>query len=240
MLCCCTAAGDETAVIIDAPSALDADHTKEQSEGAQLEAAAGREQQPQNDAPAAATTPEEDDVGDEMAFMARLTRNEPEEPLGIGVDFADRKVLHICQLYDEVDSPITRYHSTAQSQICHGDYIVSINGLSYETVLSPEKILDMLRLTSVELAIRRPQLFDCVVDRQGQPMGLEFIYCDNGASLIITVVNAGAMQSSAPEVKAGDRIVSVDGAQGGPQVLLRAIKEAAGPMKIKISRLTTA
>lgn len=243
MFCCCTVEDDD-AVIIDTPVALAGNHTKESGEdvkadGLQLQETPAKQlgpADPQAQAPAAKRDAEV--LGEETSFVAVLRRQEAEEALGMGVDFADRKVLHVCQLLAEGINPISRYNASApRRQIRNGDYIVSINGLSYETVLSPEKILDMLRLSSVEVAIRRPHLFECQVDRQGQAMGLELIYCDSGASLIITGVSAGAVQSTAPEVVMGDRIVSVNGVEGGPQVLLHAIQEANGPMTLRISRL---
>lgn len=229
MFCCCSVE-DENVAIIDTPAALHGakglgEDTKADGAQVQVQEAAAKE---------AAVR-----VADEAAsFRAVLRRQDPEEALGMGVDFADRKVLHVCELPAEGESPASRYNASAPGrQICLGDYIVSINGLSYETVLSPEKILDMLRLSSMEMAVRRPYLFECQIDRQGQTMGLELCYCDNGISLAITSVGAGAVRNSAPEVVAGDRIVSVNGTEGGPQMLLRAIGDSSGPMTLRISRL---
>lgn len=199
----------------------------------------------QEEAEAPAPTPEPAAApGEQPIFEAVLTWQESEQPLGLKADFADGKVIHVCRVTGDAGTVIAKYNASVgdEKKIKVGDYLMAINGVSHSTVPASAKVADALleQLTtskSATVKVSRPNLFTCKVEKNGQPMGLELAYSNNGTSLIVAQVAAnGAVQISAPEVKEGDRIVGVGDVEGNPAELLRAIRDAGETMMLKMSR----
>merc|ERR1719221_909278 len=65
-------------------------------------------------------------------FTAVLQRKTPAEPLGLKADFVDDRVLHICKIASEGDTPVVRYNASCppERRIQAGDYFVGVNGLT--------------------------------------------------------------------------------------------------------------
>jgi len=177
-------------------------------------------------------------------FQARLTRSSPEAPWGLKVDFADDRTVHVCAAR-QLDTPLQAYneHAAKDQQICVGDYFLSVNGVSAATVVadaSPTAVAEALRAemktTSIDLVVVRPQIFEVVIHKDGTLMGLELNFTHRSTSLVVVKVTEGAVQSCAPEVIAGDRIIEADGQEGSPEQLLEAIRLASGSLKLKLTR----
>merc|ERR1719210_2858780 len=93
-----------------------------------------------------------------------------------------------------------------------------------------------MKATAVELEVARATYFESRIQRDGQSMGLDLNYSHKSNSLIILSVGEGAVKCSAPEIMVGDRIVAVDGIEGEPEVLLRAIRVSSEVVVLTISR----
>lgn len=180
------------------------------------------------------------DAAEESIFEAVLERM-PAELWGIRADFADDKTLHICELTMDSDCPLVRYNvSEPRRQIKRGDYFLSVNGTSRETLHPRDKLSSAFQqeLTShfIEVQVCRPCVFEVKIRKGEQDLGLKLSYSNNGISLIIVDITDGAVRTAAPEVKQGDRIVGVDGVEGTPFELLSAIRSAKDEVRLQISR----
>jgi len=178
-------------------------------------------------------------------FNARLMRRSREEPLGIKADFADDRMLHVCRLTTEGDTPVARHNREVppSQRLAVGDYILSVNGQSRNTVGAEQKVSEVLRdqLLSgqeVVLAVSRPRLFDVEVQKDDGSLGLELTYSNSGISLVVgRIALDGLVHTQCPEVRSGDRIVAVNGVEGGPEPLLQAVRSASnGLMRFTFSR----
>lgn len=217
MFCCCTEEQPESAQVIDvspifedSPLAGKVDDEAASPEpGKQVE-----ERVEVQTAPAAVEFVS-------SSFVANLSR-QGSEPLGLKADFSDEKVVHICRVTADGNTAIARYNASAPDgqQLEVGDYFVAVNGVSYDTVQSPQKVSDALReqlqnSRSMSVEVRRQELFECTVERNGQPMGLELSYSTN---------------------RLGDRIVRIGDTEGSPEQLLEAIRNAKDTLPLLISR----
>lgn len=172
-------------------------------------------------------------------FAARLTRSSIEEPWGLTADFADDKMIHVCSLDSDEDSPVKVYNASAEAgkHLLDGDYITSVNGISASDVgpVGAQFCQAMTTAITVDLVVQRPMVFESRVERETETLGLDVIYSSGARSLVIVKVNEGAVKRHAPEVSTGDRIVRVDDTEGTPYRMLLAL-QAKGPMLLKISR----
>jgi len=176
------------------------------------------------------------------AFTVTLKRDSADVPWGLRLDLADNRTIHVCGILES--SPVLLYNSTAKDdrKLKSGDYIVEANGFSATADLDGKLLSQVLerelqRATTAVLAVRRPQFFDCTIDKGDGPMGLDLNYTGHCTSLIISNVMSGAVQRCAPEVVAGDRIVAVNGVVGQANTLLQALKSSKKPV-LTISRPT--
>lgn len=178
-----------------------------------------------------------------FSFVAHLERRDRSESIGLKVDFADERTAYVCSAVGNGSNPITRYNASVldDKRIRVGDYFMVINGVSHETVQRPQKVSESLRSElvksqSMEISVRRPHIFECMVERSGQTMGLELSYSNKGATLFIVKIVPGAVATCAPEVQPGDRIVRVGDVEGAPHVLLEAIRKAGELVLLRLSR----
>jgi len=181
-------------------------------------------------------------ASEDSLFKALLPKRQPDEPLGLKADVADEVTMHICRVNADDDTPITRYNATAPpaKQIRAGDYFMGVNGLTASSAPAGAKFTDLLRAEllkrDIEVLVSRPQEWDIQVSRKGKSMGLDLNYSNAGASLIIARVCDGLVQQNFPEVCAGDRIVAVDGLDGGPKDLLARIADSPDQVTLTLSR----
>merc|ERR1740129_2446746 len=80
-----------------------------------------------------------------QVFTGVLQRQIPSEPLGLKADFADDRVLHICQIASEGDTPVVRYNASCspERRIRPGDYFVGVNGISSKSTDGSRKFADI-------------------------------------------------------------------------------------------------
>lgn len=180
---------------------------------------------------------------DGNVFTATLSRGS-EGLLGFKVDVCDQYRIHICRMLPDAETAIAVYNASApqEKQINIGDYILAVNTVSNKTVQAPMSVAAAMREEllngekAVSLVVSRPYIFKCKVERQNKPMGVELTYCDDAISLVVARVNAGAVQTTAPEIRPGDRILSVDGCQGSSEELVRVFRAAGESMLLQMSR----
>jgi len=154
------------------------------------------------------------------------------------VDFTDGLALHVCGLGQEEDSVVKRYNATEpqERKIHLGDYILSINSFATDALNSSGLRQQWLQ-ASLVLKVCRPQVFDCKITRLcDEPLGVSFCYSNSGISLVIKEIGAGVVKKGAPQVAVGDRVLAVDGVEGGAQNLLQAIRNIGATFNLKISR----
>lgn len=200
---------------------------------------AANQEEPPPSPPEEAMPKRDDDV-----FSATLTREKAEEALGLKVDFADEKVLHVCGLISEGDTVVKRYNATAgERQIRTGDYIMSINGVVAHAIETDMKASDVLReqllkTMRLDVNVSRPYIFKSEVNRVDQPsLGLDLSYSNSGISLIVRGISDGAVKKNAShKIEIGDRIVAVGSVEGGPHVLLKAVRDSGEKVTLTMSR----
>lgn len=178
----------------------------------------------------------------QQAFTVTLRRDSIEIPWGLRLDLADNRTIHVCGILESI--PVLHYNSRAKDdrKLKSGDYIVEANGFSATANLDGRLLSQVLegelqRASIAVLAVRRPQFFDCTIEKGDGPLGLDLNYTGHCTSLIISNILPGAVQKSAPEVCAGDRIVAVNGVVGQACTLLEALKASKKPV-LTISRPT--
>merc|ERR1740129_1564554 len=128
-------------------------------------------------------------------------------------------------------------------QVRAGDFIVKVNGLQGDSL----RLVDILNEEAhLGMLVRRPYEFCVAVDKEGQTLlgdkegkkkekkhiGMEFVSKPAGKSLMILEITdrgpVAAWNYWNPDqvVRAGDRIIGVNGEPGKAQDLLRKMKNA--------------
>lgn len=197
------------------------------------------EQHEQQDPEAAATQ-----VFVEGTFAALLSRDTPKESWGVMMDFMAEKFAHVCRLREDVDSPVRRWNQSVgeEHQLQVGDYIVAINGISNASVPAGSKTSEVMRslVTASELTMIlqccRPHVFEVKLERSSQRMGLDLGYTKVCNTLIVSSITEGAAKLLVPEVRVGDRIISIGEVSGSPDKLLEAISTMGQNVILTFSR----
>jgi len=163
-------------------------------------------------------------LGEEpQVFEATLSKPSIESALGWHLDVLDPRHLFICRLVQTGTSPIETYNASVATalQIREGDYVIAVNGVT----VSAEKMSEAIKKTDkVKIKISRPIVFAKTIAKNGMSLGLDLKYGPGGSSILIEGVHSGAFSQHAPDVRAGDRILSVNGTTGTPYVLMQAIQ----------------
>lgn len=181
-----------------------------------------------------------------VVFPAVLKRMHIDAPWGFKADFADEKTIYVCEVR-EGSSPVEVYNWLAPTgrRIRTGDYVVAVNGVNSASVsaddtevpLVADALREAMRSLTVELQVVRPHLFTCKVPRHGQNLGLDLNFSHKSNSLVIVKVYEGAVLKHVPQVQSGDRILSVDGVEGSPEVLLKQIRASSDEVTLRLSRV---
>lgn len=176
----------------------------------------------------------------EQVFIATLSRESRDAPWGLLLDYTDNRTAHVSGILG--GRPVLEYNASADdgAQLKPGDYIVEVNGISAVSdlegkLLSQQLERELERCSNLALAVRRPQFFECTIDKGDEPLGLDLDYTGQCTSLIIGGVPDSSFLRCAPEVRAGDRIVAVNGVVGQAGALLRALEGSSSPV-LTISR----
>eukprot|EP00405_Crypthecodinium_cohnii_P017617 CAMPEP_0206446222 /NCGR_PEP_ID=MMETSP0324_2-20121206/16002_1 /ASSEMBLY_ACC=CAM_ASM_000836 /TAXON_ID=2866 /ORGANISM="Crypthecodinium cohnii, Strain Seligo" /LENGTH=236 /DNA_ID=CAMNT_0053914641 /DNA_START=74 /DNA_END=784 /DNA_ORIENTATION=- len=167
-------------------------------------------------------------------FVANVTKPTQDAALGWHLDVLDQRHLFICRLITTSNTPLEKYNSTVSSnlQIREGDYVTAVDGVSG----SAEKMSEAMKKSdNLSITVARPHLFTKTISKNNMALGLDLKYGPGGSSLLLEGVREGAIKNSTSEVKAGDRIVSVNGITGTPYILMQAIQDAAN-LEICFSR----
>mmetsp|Transcript_70262 Transcript_70262/g.182948 ORF Transcript_70262/g.182948 Transcript_70262/m.182948 type:complete len:247 (+) Transcript_70262:113-853(+) len=165
-------------------------------------------------------------LGEEpQVFQATLSKPSVDSALGWHLDVLDPRHLFICRLVQTGTSPIETYNASVATalQIREGDYVTAVNGVT----VSAEKMSESIKKTDkVKIKISRPIVFAQTIASNGMSLGLDLKYGPGGSSLLIEGIRSGALARHAPDVRAGDRILSVNGTTGTPYTLMQAIQDS--------------
>jgi len=162
-------------------------------------------------------------VEEPQVFEATLSKPSIDSALGWHLDVLDPRHLFICRLVQTGTSPIETYNASVATalQIREGDYVTAVNGVT----VSAEKMSESIKKTDkVKIKISRPIVFAQTIASNGMSLGLDLKYGPGGSSLLIEGIGKGAFSQHAPDVRAGDRILSVNGTAGTPYELMQAIQ----------------
>jgi hypothetical protein len=164
------------------------------------------------------------------------------KPMGADIDVSCGKMGYIRAVMR--DGVFAEYNKTAtpEKQLRIGDYIKTVNGIQDNSL----SMLDCLKKQSkFEVTIQRPLVFTIAISKKGAKtqLGVILVEKPTGNSLLIKEVSKGPVMDwntihPEQEVKAGDRIVAVNGKGGTVNELVDASKEAA-QLQLAISRPST-
>jgi len=168
-------------------------------------------------------------AGPEREFTVVL-ENPKKKAMGIDVEIQDARTLYVTAVKN---GPIHLYNKEAEParQLLPGDYIVKINDVEGNAVK-----LDMAlkKQTSLNMVCRRADEWRAAVDKGSKEgsLGLEFVKPPKGSTIVITNILAGAVErwnEECPEraVKAGDRILAINGKRSKPADMLKKCKASA-------------
>jgi len=167
-------------------------------------------------------------------FKVTLTKASLKSPLGLHVDLLDERLLYVCMVLPGGGGQgmtAVEAHNRDSPQdlsVQQGDYIAAVNGET--TAMTMREALKNGQ--TLELEVLRPVLFKRPVKMaKGESMGLDLNFGPNACSLLITQVKGGGVVArAAPDVAAGDRIISVNGMKGNTEELLRCIQCTEDPV----------
>lgn len=230
MLFCCCAAEDQasTSIAVDVGAIAATSEAEAGILGGQEQVPLGVDGQP-------LYPPDDRHAGLPVrGFSVTLTKASLKSPLGLHVDLLDERLLFVCMVLPggggQGMTAVEAYNKEVQKEhvVQQGDYISSVNGEA--TAMTMREALK--NGTTLELEVLRPVLFKRPIKMvKGESMGLDLNFGPNACSLLITQVKAGGVVArSAPDVVAGDRIVSVNGLWGNTEELLKCIQNTENPV----------
>jgi hypothetical protein len=156
--------------------------------------------------------------------------------LGFEFDKVSADVLFVTSIGKT--GPVKEYNDNAKAseQMKAGQYIVAVNGVEKA---SKGMVEELAKASKLELSIVRPQCFTIAVTKaKKESLGLTF--AQSPASAIITAVETGPVMEwnkvhTDKEVKAGDRIVAVNGSRVAGKAQMKLFQKE-GPLQLVISR----
>jgi len=151
----------------------------------------------------------------------------PGKPVGVDIDIQDVRSAYVVCVKE---GPFQTYNksTTMMRQLKVGDFIVKVNGVQGKG----SKLMEQMKQDdSLELVVRRPMELTVAVCRTDTSQRVcEATNHPIGKALLITKINGGSclaawnLANPAKEVKAGDRIVAVDGRKGSATDLKKMIE----------------
>lgn len=192
------------------------------------------------------------DIVKARAFTANLKRREGEE-WGLQLDVTDGRVMFICSVAGG-ETPTGRYNALAdpERKLQAGDYITAMNGQMTSKEASENATATVRAHLSYALALKLrivgPMTFDCEIEKNGMPLGVQLAHSNKGGGLLIADIEDGAaVQLCAPKIQVGDRIVGVSGvesiefspagmAANDTEKLLDALRKSGNRVSLQISR----
>lgn len=145
------------------------------------------------------------------------------------LDDADGATLHVNSLAAADASPVEAYNRSAApgQHLQVGDYILQANGQKVNLQAFNSTVGGaVLAITPLRLTVRRPILFRRTVEKGSASLGLQLKYGPQSRSFLIEEVNEGPVRESCPDIRAGDRIVAVNGKEGFAEWLVLEIRES--------------
>lgn len=171
-------------------------------------------------------------------FKVVIQKPALDTPLGLHLDLSDPALIHVSGVRAG-STPVSAYNAAAPEglKMQAGDYIMSVNGVSGDAAKMTEAIQASV---SLELELRRPFVFQCVINKDGKPLGLELNYATSGQSLVIDVIDQGAAMdwgaaNPALALRKGDRILAINGKRGVAVELLK-LMVGSNPVTFELSR----
>lgn len=168
-------------------------------------------------------------------FLVRLERTPEAKALGMRVDFNDGRKLQIVRIAGGLVG-LHNESASAGNHVSVGDFIVDVNGITGDA----GAMMTALKETSALCLKVVPAMTFSVLVEGGQ-LGVTFIHDPESTSLLVARVDGGAIgkyNSTAPDekqVRAFDRICSVNGVVGTADSLLTALRDS-GRLALRITR----
>mmetsp|Transcript_84646 Transcript_84646/g.244657 ORF Transcript_84646/g.244657 Transcript_84646/m.244657 type:complete len:233 (+) Transcript_84646:63-761(+) len=160
-----------------------------------------------------------------MVFEAILRKEDPTAPFGWHVDTLHGKGIFISTVLQDASTVVSRYNLAApqKHRIQEGDFLMAINGVSG----SANDMAQELRVaTSLLVTIHRPERLRATCRKQGESLGLDLKYSVSSKSLHVgSIREGGVAQRLLPDLRAGDRIVKVNGVRGTAVALLQLLTD---------------
>mmetsp|Transcript_116919 Transcript_116919/g.202989 ORF Transcript_116919/g.202989 Transcript_116919/m.202989 type:complete len:271 (-) Transcript_116919:45-857(-) len=153
-------------------------------------------------------------------FMVSVDKAE-RSGLGLDVDMTDGATLLVNGIEDGL---IMMWNQRCRDQqVRKGDRFLEVNGIKGDA----RQLIEALNLSqSLKIRVRRPDLFDVTVRREGteDKLGMELSYCPGGATLLVQAVSNGLVQqwnqaNPGRKVERHDRILEVNSFSGKSQEL---------------------
>mmetsp|Transcript_6271 Transcript_6271/g.17990 ORF Transcript_6271/g.17990 Transcript_6271/m.17990 type:complete len:250 (-) Transcript_6271:102-851(-) len=171
-------------------------------------------------------------------FLACISRESGEDRWGWRVDLLNDAAVYVCRV-EGGEYPVGRYNASAPEvlRIRPGDFIMSVNSDSSSS-LSMSEVLQAEE--DVRLVIQRPELYTAVVEEVGSSLGIEVKFSSGlgaGDSMVVeNIDDRGPVMRSAPQVRIGDRLLSVNGSPASHAAMLEALR-SGGRMVLSFARL---
>jgi len=165
--------------------------------------------------------------GPEREFAVSLEKPKRKSP-GIDVELQDGKTLYVSAV--KSGGPVQLYNKEAEParQVQAGDFIVKVNDAEGDSKKLNEA---MKKETTVTMVVRRAEVWRVAVEKPDSKahVGLEFVKPPVGTTVLLTKVNDGPVatwnqENPEHEVKAGDRIIAINGKHAKPADMLKQMK----------------
>lgn len=165
-------------------------------------------------------------AAEKKEFIVQIQKDTTDTPIGCHLDISDGVMLRVCGIRTG-SSPVQSYNESQAKdgtlpQVQIGDFVVKVNTVEGNALRLGEEIR---KAKALELTIRRPESFTCVLNKEGGSLGLDLNYAVKGTSLVIDNMTSGAAEvwnSANPDklLKKGDHIISINGKEGSSMELL--------------------
>mmetsp|Transcript_9085 Transcript_9085/g.26077 ORF Transcript_9085/g.26077 Transcript_9085/m.26077 type:complete len:219 (+) Transcript_9085:131-787(+) len=171
-------------------------------------------------------------------FQVTLTRSSSMEPWGLVFHAPVTSTVFIGNVHSEANSVVGAYNAKAPQleRLRPGDCVRGVNG---ET--TPEAMLNSLHMpdmTSLQLTVVRPPVFQVTIPKNGKPLGLSLLRHSSFPLMYVNgIASDCATRTCGADILIGDCVLGVNGIRGEPQELLDLIKASEAPV-LTLSRIT--
>jgi len=171
-------------------------------------------------------------------FMARIRKDTFQERWGWRVDLMNSHAVHICKIEEDLQHPVAAHNASVAEtvRLRPGDFIMAVNGESSSSAAMSQILQNA---DAIDLVVQRPSRYVAVVEGHAGTIGVEVVYSQGAAgteSMVVGSVDAkGPMMRCAPEVKVGDRFLTVNGVPACHAAMIEALRTHK-PIELTLAR----